>query len=101
MKAKKAPEYLNEYPDLVGLWEDCGTRVVNALLCAGIKTRQDIESNLLKLHVTPNLGSVSLNRIIKHFDLDYTNDTLEHKFIASIKFLESNGFKVTKLTIQH
>ena len=97
MKNKRMPMWLNEYPDLMGLWQAGGTMAVNALRTDGITTRKEIESNILVLHKVPGLGRVSFKLIVKHFNLHYTNDKLEHQFIKSIKFLEKNGFKVTKI----
>ena len=97
MKNKRMPVWLNEYPDLMSLWQVCGTMTVNTLRRDGITTKEDIESSLLKLHKVPGLGVVSFKLIIDHFNLDYTNDKLECKFVKSIKFLEDNGFKVTRL----
>jgi hypothetical protein len=97
MKNKRMPVWVNKYPDFIDLWEECGARAVNALLCDGITTKEDVEANILRLHKIPNLGSVSFKLIIDHFNLDYTNDKLECKFVKSIRFLEGNGFKVTRL----
>ena len=97
MKNKIMPMWLNGYPDLMSLWHAGGTMAVNALRRSDITTRKGIESNILVLHKVPGLGPVSFRLIVKHFNLDYTNDKLEHEFIKSIKFLEKNGFKVNRI----
>tara|TARA_R110002051_G_scaffold180067_3_gene249699 strand:- start:2414 stop:2707 length:294 start_codon:yes stop_codon:yes gene_type:complete len=97
MKNKTPPLWLNKYPDFINLWQDCGARVVNALICDGITTKEDVEASILRLHKIPNLGKVSFKLIINHFNLYYTNDKLERELVKSIKFLEDNGFKVTRL----
>lgn len=81
-------------------WLDgLSTRSRNAIKAEGYTSRDDVFDAFMEksLKHIPNIGKMAISEICLFFNIDEQPSELDRKIYTAKKFLEKNGFNVTKI----